>query len=59
LAAYLRARKVIREQRRTIADVQAELHALRTLPLEAPPGPGGSPRRADIATPSTDELSQR
>jgi uncharacterized integral membrane protein len=36
LAAYLRQRRIIRQQRRTIADLQAELQALRTLPIEAP-----------------------
>jgi uncharacterized integral membrane protein len=50
LAAYLRGRRIIREQRRTIAALQTELHTLRTLPVDAPsggaagPAPPGEPR---------------
>jgi len=58
LAAYLRQRKIIRRQRRTIAELQSELHSLRTLPLEVPSGPGGV-RGSDSAVPSTGELSTR
>jgi uncharacterized integral membrane protein len=35
-AAYLRARRTIRQQRRQLAELQAEVHRLRTLPLDAP-----------------------
>jgi uncharacterized integral membrane protein len=41
LAAYLRMRKIIRQQRRAIADLHDELYALRTLPLDAPSDAGG------------------
>lgn len=58
LAAYLRERKVIRQQRRTIADLQAELHSLRTLPLEVPSGPEGGPH-GPAPAPPTGELSTR
>ena len=58
-AAYLRQRKIIRQQRRTIADSQAELHSLRTLPLEVPSGPGGGLHGSAPPTPSADELSTR
>jgi len=50
LAAYLRGRRIIREQRRTIAALQTELHTLRTLPVDAPsegaagPAQPGEPR---------------
>src|SRR5919108_2685005 len=50
LAAYLRERKIIRQQRRTIADLEAELHRLRTLPLEVPSG-AGSLHGADAPSP--------
>ncbi len=59
LAAYLRARKIIRQQRRMIADLQAELHTLRTLPLDVPAGPAGSLRGSDTPGPPAGELSPR
>ena len=59
LAAYLRERKIIRQQRRTIADLQAELHTLRTLPLEVPSGPEGGLRGSDTPAPPSGELSAR
>jgi uncharacterized integral membrane protein len=59
LAAYLRARKIIRQQRRTIADLQAELHRLRTLPLDVPSGPGGDLHGSATPAPSAGELSPR
>jgi uncharacterized integral membrane protein len=59
LAAYLRARKMIRQQRRMIADLQAELHTLRTLPLDVPSGPEASLRRSDTPAPPAGELSLR
>ena len=58
LAFYLRERKIIRQQRRTIADLQAELHSLRTLPLEVPSGPE-SLHDSDTPAPSAGELSPR
>ena len=48
LAAYLRARKIIRQQRRAIADLHDELYALRTLPLDAPSDAGGGLHPAEI-----------
>lgn len=42
LAAYLRARATVRQQRREIADLQTELHRLHTLPLDVPTGLGSS-----------------
>jgi uncharacterized integral membrane protein len=59
LAAYLRERKIVRQQRRAIGDLQAELHSLRTLPLEAPSGPGGGLGGAGRPVPSAGELSSR
>jgi uncharacterized integral membrane protein len=59
LAAYLRERRIVRQQRRTIADLQAELHTLRTLPLDVPSGPGGSRHGSDTPAPSAGELSPR
>jgi uncharacterized integral membrane protein len=56
LAAYLRQRRIIRQQRRTIADLQAELRALRTLPTEAPSGVA-SAAGADRPASAADELS--
>ncbi len=56
LAAYLRGRRIIREQRRTIAALQAELHTLRTLPVDAPAGGTAGP--APPGEPSS-ELSPR
>jgi uncharacterized integral membrane protein len=58
LAAYLRERKMIRQQRRTIADLQAELHRLRTLPLEVPSG-AGSLHGSATPSPPASELSPR
>jgi uncharacterized integral membrane protein len=59
LAAYLREHKIIRQQRRTIADLQAELHALRTLPLDVPSEAGGSRHGSDKPAPPAGELSPR
>jgi len=58
LAAYLRERKIIRQQRRTIVELQSELHRLRILPLEVPSGPGGV-HGSDIAVSPAGELSPR
>jgi uncharacterized integral membrane protein len=57
LAAYLRERKIVRQQRHTIADLQAELHSLRTLPLDAPSGAGSGTRAADTPASSGGEFS--
>lgn len=57
LAAYLRQRRITRQQRRTIADLQAELHALRTLPIDAPSGIGSTAGGADRPASSADEFS--
>jgi uncharacterized integral membrane protein len=59
LAAYLRERKMIRQQRRTIADLQAELHTLRTLPLDVPSETGGGLHSPDKPAPATGELPRR
>jgi uncharacterized integral membrane protein len=58
LAAYLRGHKIIRQQRRIIAELQSELQNLRTLPLEVPSGPGGV-HGSDTTAPSVGELSPR
>jgi uncharacterized integral membrane protein len=57
MAVYLRQRRINRQQRRTMADLQAELHALRTLPIEAPSGIGSGARGADGPASSADEFS--
>jgi uncharacterized integral membrane protein len=59
LAAYLRERKIIRQQRRTIADLQAELHTLRTLPLDVPSETGGGLHGSDNPAPAAGELPSR
>jgi uncharacterized integral membrane protein len=59
LAAYLRERKIIRQQRRMIADLQAELRTLRTLPLDVPSGSEGGPRGPDTSASPAGELSPR
>jgi uncharacterized integral membrane protein len=58
LAAYLRQRKIIRRQRRTIAELQSELQTLRTLPLEVPSGPVDV-HGSDSTASSAGELSAR
>jgi uncharacterized integral membrane protein len=57
LAAYLRERKIIRHQRRSIADLQAELHTLRTLPLNAPSGAGSGASGTNKPPSSAGEFS--
>jgi uncharacterized integral membrane protein len=59
LAAYLRARTMIRQQRRVIADLHAELHTLRTLPLEVPSATQGGLHQADERATAARELPQR
>jgi uncharacterized integral membrane protein len=59
LAAYLRQRKIIRQQRRAIADLQAELHTLRTLPLDVPSETEGDLYRSDKPAPAPGELPLR
>jgi len=59
LAAYLRERKIIRQQRRAIADLQAELHTLRTLPLDVPSETGADRHGSDIPAPAAGELPSR
>jgi uncharacterized integral membrane protein len=56
LAAYLRAHKVIRQQRRTMTNLHAELHTLRTLPLDVPSEPGGGRHGSAAPVPATGEL---
>jgi uncharacterized integral membrane protein len=56
LAAYLRQRKIMRQQRRTIANLHAELQSLRTLPLDVPSEPGGARRGVDGTLSATGEL---
>ncbi len=56
LAAYLRERRIIRQQRRTIANLDAELHTLRTLPLDVPSEPGGGRQGSDTPVSATGEL---
>jgi uncharacterized integral membrane protein len=59
LAAYLRERRIIRQQRRMIADLQAELHTLRTLPLDVPSATGGGLHSSDEPAPAAGELPPR
>jgi Lipopolysaccharide assembly protein A domain len=59
LAAYLRERKIIRQQRRTIAELEAELRTLRTLPLDVPSETGGGLHGSDKPAPATGEPPQR
>jgi len=59
LAAYLRERKIIRQQRRMIADLQAELRTLRTLPLDVPSETGGGLHSSEKPVPATGELPRR
>jgi uncharacterized integral membrane protein len=59
LAAYLRERKIIRQQRRTIADLQAEVHTLRTLPLDVPSETGGGLYSPDKPAPASGEPPPR
>jgi uncharacterized integral membrane protein len=56
LAAYLRERKIIRQQRRTIADLQGEVHTLRTLPLDVPSEARSGLRRSDQPASAAREL---
>jgi uncharacterized integral membrane protein len=59
LAAYLHERKIIRQQRRAIADLQGEVHTLRTLPLDVPSEARGGLHRSDQPVPSASELPPR
>jgi uncharacterized integral membrane protein len=59
LAAYLRERKIIRQQRRVIADLEAELHTLRTLPLDVPAETEGGLHGSDKHAPAARELPRR
>jgi uncharacterized integral membrane protein len=59
LAAYLRERRIIRQQRRAIADLQAELHALRTLPLDVPSETGSGLHSLDKPAPAAGEPPPR
>jgi uncharacterized integral membrane protein len=56
LAAYLRERRIIRQQRRTIANLHAELQTLRTLPLDVPSEPRGGRHGSDASVPATGGL---
>jgi uncharacterized integral membrane protein len=58
LAAYLRGRKIIRQQRRTIAELRSELQSLRTLPLDMPSSPEGV-HGSETTASSIGELSPR
>jgi uncharacterized integral membrane protein len=59
LAAYLRERKIIRQQRRALADLQAEVHTLRNLPLEVPAETTGGLQGSHRPAPSADEPPPR
>ena len=59
LAAYLRGRKITRQQRRVIADLQAELHTLRTLPFDVPSEPEGGLHGSDKHAPAAHEPPRR
>ncbi|HXH12278.1 MAG TPA: LapA family protein [Alphaproteobacteria bacterium] len=56
LAAYARGRRTIHHQRRQIADLQAELHRLRMLPLDTPLGAHGAMHQTKPDVPAS-ELS--
>lgn len=58
VSAYLRQRRVVRQQRRQIADLETELHRLRVLPLDAPLGDSEATRPAPPES-STSEVSPR
>ena len=59
LAAYLRQRRMARQQRRAIAELQAELHALRTLPLDVPSETGGGLLSPDKPATTSGEFPPR
>jgi uncharacterized integral membrane protein len=59
LAAYLRGRRIIRQQRRAIGDLQAELHASRALPLDVPSETGSGPRGLEKSAPAAGDLPPR
>lgn len=59
LAAYLRERRIVRQQRRAIADLQAELHALRTLPLDIPSEAGSGLHGLEKPAPAAGDRPQR
>jgi uncharacterized integral membrane protein len=58
LAAYLHERKTIRQQRRTIASLDAELHTLRNLPLDVPAVPDGARHPSEAPRPAAGEFPQ-
>jgi uncharacterized integral membrane protein len=58
VSAYLRQRRIVRQQRRQLATLEAELQRLRLLPLDAPLGDSGVTRPATPDIPAS-ELSPR
>jgi hypothetical protein len=50
VSAYLRQRQIVRQQRRQLATLEAELHRLRLLPIDAPLGDSG------VTGPTTPDL---
>ncbi|MBI3325625.1 MAG: LapA family protein [Nitrospinae bacterium] len=59
LMTYLRQRRTIREQQRTIAELRAGLCTLRTLPLHTSQGSASAPDSNAKPPPPTVELSSR
>jgi uncharacterized integral membrane protein len=57
LAAYLRQRTIIRQHLRRIAELETELHALRTLPLDAPLDAPSRPTTRVVTDAGTPERS--
>jgi uncharacterized integral membrane protein len=58
VSAYLRQRRIVRQQRRQVAELEAELQRLRLLPIDAPAGEAGTIGPASPAIP-TSEFSSR
>jgi hypothetical protein len=58
LSAYLRQRRIVRQQRRQLTELEAELRRLRLLPIDAPVGERGATRAATSDIP-TGEMAPR
>jgi uncharacterized integral membrane protein len=58
VSAFLRQRRIVRQQRRQMLELQAELHRLRMLPMDAPVEESRLPRPTGSDQPIS-ELSPR
>lgn len=56
MSAFLRERRIVRQQRRQMSELQAELHRLRMLPMDAPMAESREPYPTSSDRP-TNELS--